>query len=140
VGGTPLTLGVTIAAEVFRDPGWDVDLQLDRIHEELLARVDATLPAVVGLSLRSAARLDALVRLVVAVRLARPDALVAVASGGDGKPEILWTVVDLDLVITDVRQAQLDLSRMLQGRLAPWRGGPSGAAEYAQPVRGSDVS
>jgi methanogenic corrinoid protein MtbC1 len=119
VPGEQHTLGVTIAAEVFRDAGWDVDLQLDRSHEELLARVDATMPAVVGLSLSGPARLDALVRLVVAVRLAKPDALIAVASGGDGKPETLRTVVDLDLVITDVRQAQLELSRLLQRRLAP---------------------
>jgi len=114
--GEQHTLGVTIAAEVFRDAGWDIDLQIDRSHEELLARVEQVRPSVVGLSLSNSAGFDALTRLVIALRLAQPDVLIAVAGGPDTTPEKLQTLVDLDLVVTDARQAQDDLMRLLQRR------------------------
>jgi methanogenic corrinoid protein MtbC1 len=117
VPGEQHTLGVTIAAEMFRDAGWDIDLQVDRSHHELLARARQTNPSVIGLSLSSAAGLDALARLVVSLRLTLPSSLLAVAPGAETNAQMLRTTVDIDLVITDAKRAQSDLDRLL--RLQP---------------------
>lgn len=113
VPGEQHTLGVSVAAEVFRDAGWEISLQLDRSHAELIDCVSTIRPAVIGLSLSSAMGLDPLVRLVIALRLALPDIVIAVAGGEDTDEDTLRTLVDLDLVITNAEQAQSDLSRLL---------------------------
>ena len=113
VPGDRHTLGVSLAAELFRDSGWDIDLQVDRSHEDLLARAERMQPAVVGLSLSGSGRLDALARLVVAMRLVLPRAVIAVAGSGDMGPERLRTLIDLDLVITDAKQARRDIAQRL---------------------------
>lgn len=113
VPGDRHTLGVTIAADMFRDAGWDIDLQVDRSHEELLARAERMQPAVVGLSLSGSGGLDGLARLVVAMRLVLPRAVIAVAGSGDMGPERLRTLIDLDLVITDAKQARRDIALRL---------------------------
>lgn len=118
VPGEQHTLGVTIAAEVFRTAGWDIDLLISRSHDELLERACMTHPPVVGLSVSNSAGLDTLARLVVALRLASPDTIIAVAAGPDINHDVLCAMVDLDLVITDARSAQVKLARMLQRRWA----------------------
>lgn len=113
VPGEQHTLGVTIAAEVFRDAGWDIDLVISRSHDELLDRAALTLPPVVGFSVSNSAGLVTLARLIVALRLILPDSIFAVATGPDINQDILHSLVDLDLVITDAKTAQVDLSRLL---------------------------
>lgn len=113
VPGEQHTLGVSVAAEVFRDAGWEISLQLDRNHAELVDCVRATRPAVIGLSLSSPLGLDPLVRLVVALRLAMPHIIIAVAGGEDTDADTLRMLVDLDLVITNAEQAQSDLNHLL---------------------------
>jgi MerR family transcriptional regulator, light-induced transcriptional regulator len=113
VPGEQHTLGVTIAAELFREAGWQIDLQVARSHDELLARANETRPSVVGISLSNKAGLAPLARLVVALRLALPGILIAVAGGADADADMLRNLVDLDLVITHASQAQADLDRLL---------------------------
>ena len=114
VPGEQHTMGVAIAAEVFRDAGWDIDLQLGASHEELMARAERMQPAVAGLSLSGAGGLDALARLVVSLRLTLPDIVIAVAGGDSVDAETLHALVDLDLVITDAKQAEGDLDRLVR--------------------------
>ncbi len=113
VPGEQHTLGVSVAAEVFRDVGWEISLQLNRSHNELIEYVIANRPAVIGLSLSSQMGLDPLVRLVIALRLALPNIIIAVAGGEDTDDDMLRALVDLDLVITNAEQAQSELNRML---------------------------
>ena len=118
VPGEQHTLGVSVAAEVFRDAGWEISLQLNRSHAELIECVSTNRPTVIGLSLSSAIELDPLVRLVIALRLAMPNIIIAVAGGEDTDADTLRTLVDLDLVITNAEQAQSDLSRLLSLEVA----------------------
>jgi MerR family transcriptional regulator, light-induced transcriptional regulator len=114
VPGEQHTMGVAIAAELFRDAGWDIDLQVGATHDELLVRAERMQPVVAGLSLSGVAGLDALARLVVSLRLTLPDIVIAVAGGADIESETLRNLVDLDLVITDAKQAQSDLDRLVR--------------------------
>ncbi|ATX67143.1 cobalamin B12-binding domain-containing protein [Roseinatronobacter bogoriensis] len=113
VPGEQHTLGVSVAAEVFRDVGWEISLQLNRSHDELIEYIIANRPTVIGLSLSSPVGLDPLVRLVIAIRLALPNIIIAVAGGEDTDEALLKALVDLDLVITNAEQAQTALSHML---------------------------
>lgn len=113
VPGEQHTLGVTIAAEVFRNAGWNIDLVISRSHDELLERAALTLPPVVGFSVSNSAGLVTLARLIVALRLTLPQSIFAVATGPDINNDMPHTLVDIDLVISDAKTAQVDLSRLL---------------------------
>ncbi|MEL7116153.1 MAG: cobalamin-dependent protein, partial [Pseudomonadota bacterium] len=73
VPGETHTLGISMAADLFRNRGWKIDLLLGLSHDELLEKVEHTSHLIIGLSASSEQVLAALARLVVAIRIHRPD-------------------------------------------------------------------
>ncbi len=116
VPGEDHGLGITMAADLFRDEGWEIDLQTDTDHDALLAHVEATRPQIVGLSLSSDRRMDALARLVVGLRICLPEAVIGVAPAGDLEGAPIQRLVDIDMVFDDARKACTDLARLLELR------------------------
>lgn len=106
-------IGITVAADLFRDAGWEIDLQVATDHDGLVAHVDQTEPPIIGLSLSTEARLEALVRLVVAMRIVVPHAIIGVAPASDVDPKRLGDVVDIDLVFNDAASACRELDRLI---------------------------
>ena len=117
VPGEDHGIGITVAADLFREAGWEIDLQLATDHAGLLARAERTLPPVVGLSLSSAVRVPALARLVLALRLALPHAVIGVAPAAGLDAMRLDGLLDVDLVLGDADTARAELER----RIAPPR-------------------
>ncbi|PLL10624.1 cobalamin-binding protein [Tabrizicola sp. TH137] len=117
VPGETHSFGVTVAAETFREAGWRIDLQIGLDQEALVQHVRLTEPAIIGLSLSTQDRLAALIRLVVALRLVRPQAIIGVAPAIDMSGDVLHRVVDIDAVFRDARAAVRDLDWMLQLRV-----------------------
>jgi methanogenic corrinoid protein MtbC1 len=113
VPGEAHGLGITVAADLFRDAGWSIDLQIGADHDALVAHAERTQPHVVGLSLSTEQRLDALARLVVALRLVVPQALVGVAPAEDMDAERLCALADIDLVFGDAPGALAELERLM---------------------------
>ncbi len=113
VPGEDHSLGITVAAGLFRDEGWDVDLQIGLDHGALLARAEATQPRVIGLSLSTAARLAALARLVVALRLALPRVILGVAPAAGLDAAKLEHLLDIDVVLRDADTSRADLERLV---------------------------
>lgn len=113
VPGEDHSIGVSIAAEIFRDAGWDIDLRLGSDHAGLIARAEQTRPQVVGLTLSTPQRLAALARLVLGLRLALPEAIIGVAPGEGMDADALDGLLDIDLVFRDVETARDDLERLL---------------------------
>ncbi len=113
VPGEDHSLGITLAAGLFRDAGWEVDLQIGREHADLLARAEATQPHVVGLSLSTEARLPALARLVVALRLRLPRAILGVAPAARLDAATLDHLLDIDLVLGDADSARAQLEDLI---------------------------
>lgn len=72
------TLGVTMAAEMFRDKGWDIQLEVGLSHEQLIQKLIASRGFLIGLSASSEQSLPALVRAIVAIRICCPGARVLV--------------------------------------------------------------
>jgi methanogenic corrinoid protein MtbC1 len=116
VPGEDHGIGITVAAEIFRDAGWEIDLETGTEHDELVAHVEQTLPRIIGLSLSSERRLDALVRLVVAIRLILPEAIIGVAPSTSVDAHRLHELVDIDLVFADAQSAFRELDRLVRLR------------------------
>lgn len=113
VPGEQHGIGITVAADMFREAGWDIDLQIGLDHARLVERVRRTLPAIIGLSLSTSERLPELLQAVVALRLAVPDAAVGVAPGGDLTAEDVQRIADVDMVFGDAASAITALDRLV---------------------------
>lgn len=116
VPGEDHGLGITAAADLFREEGWEIDLETGTDHERLVSHVEKTHPLIIGLSLSGEKRIAALVRLVVAIRLVVPEAIVGVAPGSSVDAKHLYDLVDIDLVFTDALSAFRDLDRLIRLR------------------------
>ena len=116
VPGETHGIGITMAADLFREMGWEIDLQLGRGHDGLLARVESEQPDIVGLSLSTDHRLPDLGRLAVALRLVVPHAVIGVAPGAELDDEQITEIVDVDLIFHDARTAFADLDRLIRLR------------------------
>ncbi|ETX10243.1 hypothetical protein OCH239_22310 [Roseivivax halodurans JCM 10272] len=116
VPGEEHGIGITVAADLFRDAGWEIDLQTGIDHDALVAHVEHTQPHIIGLSLSTEQRLDALVRLVVAIRITTPSAIIGVAPATTVDAGRLQDLVDIDLVFDDAPSACRDLERLIQLR------------------------
>jgi len=113
VPGEDHGIGITVAADLFREAGWDIDLHTGTDHRALLAQVERTEPHVIGLSLSTEDRLNALVRLVVAMRLIVPQAIIGVAAASEVDAQRVKDLVDIDLMFHDAESARLDLESRL---------------------------
>lgn len=109
-------LGITIAADIFRDAGWEIDLQIGRTHDDLMAHVETAQPEIIALTLNTEQRLGDLTRLVVAMRLAVPHAIIGVTPGPGLNAKRLGRLVDIDLVFQDANSACADLERLIRLR------------------------
>lgn len=116
VPGEDHGIGITIAADLFRDAGWEIDLQVGRDHDWLVERVERMAPEIIGLSLSTAQGLDALVRLVVALRIVVPHAIIGVAPGSALDRKKVASLVDIDLVFDDAPSARAELERLIRLR------------------------
>lgn len=116
VPGEDHGIGITVAADLFRENGWDIDLQIGTSHDDLIARAEGTQPAIIGLSLSTEGRLDTLVRLVVALRLILPETVIGVAPAAGLNVQRIHDLVDIDLVFTSAQSACADLEQMIRRR------------------------
>lgn len=116
VPGEDHGIGITVAADLFREVGWEIDLKIGTDHDSLVAHVERTRPHILGLSLSTEHRLDALVRLVVAMRITVPHAIIGVAPASNVDEKRLRDLVDIDLVFADAPSACLDLDRLMRLR------------------------
>ncbi len=73
------TLGVTMAADLFRKHGWRIDLKVGLTHDDLVEALRHSECPVIGLSASGPRSLVALARLIVAVRINNPGSLILVS-------------------------------------------------------------
>jgi methanogenic corrinoid protein MtbC1 len=119
VPGEDHGIGITIAADLFRNAGWEIDLQIGANHGELIRCVEMTLPQIIGLSLSTERRLDDLVRLVVAMRIVVPHAIIGIAPGGTLDENKVGSLVDIDLLFRNADAACRELDQLIRSRGRP---------------------
>lgn len=109
VPGETHTLGVSMAADLFRRQGWDIELKLGLDHDELLSEIEGSDARLIGLSACASGALPALARLILSLRVVKPDAFILV--GGRlvrRAPEMLEPLA-ADAVTSDVATAMQKL-------------------------------
>lgn len=126
VPGEDHGIGITIAADLFREAGWEIDLQIGRDHDGLMEHIEQTAPGVIGLSFSTERRLGELMRLVVAMRIAVPNAIIGVAPSASIDHKQLSNLVDIDLLFGDAASALSELDRLIRI--------PANAAGESRPV------
>ncbi len=101
VPGELHTLGVTMAADLFRNRGWEIDLRTGYEHEELLRSVMDRPFRVIGLSAAHGSSILALTRLVVALRITHPEARIFVSGTVVAEVPDLNALIRADAVLRE---------------------------------------
>jgi methanogenic corrinoid protein MtbC1 len=105
VPGETHTLGVTMAADLFQKRGWFVDLEFGKGHDELVDELAYTNHTIIGLSASRPDQIGPLVRLIVALRIVKPNAFIMISGQiVDAEPEIA-KAVDADCATNNAAAA-----------------------------------
>jgi methanogenic corrinoid protein MtbC1 len=116
VPGENHTLGVTMAADLFQDRGWVVDLEFGKDHNELVDALTHTNHTIIGLSASRPEQTGPLARLIVALRIAKPNAFIMVSGQiVEADPDIA-KAVDADCATNDAASAIALLEGVLTER------------------------
>jgi hypothetical protein len=94
-------IGITIAADLLRDAGRQIDPLVALGHDGLIAHVERSRPSIIGRSLSTEGRLGARVRPVVALRIVTPHVLIGVALAAALDAGKIGGLADLDLILRD---------------------------------------
>ena len=112
VPGEEHTLGITIAAELFIRKGWDITLLTNRDHAALVRDIAETGVVLIGLSAGTRRSLVALVRLIVALRIARPGCRILVSGQISQLGVDLVGAAGADAVASEVETALREMERL----------------------------
>jgi len=111
--GESHVMGVSMAADLFRREGWEIDLEIGQDHDELLMAQHLGGYPVIGISASSVAMILPMARLVRAVRLLTPGALIYVAGEITHLQPDVATAVGADGALTDPVTAMAQITRAL---------------------------
>lgn len=106
VPGETHTLGVTMAADLFRSRGWLITLRTGLGHQQLVESLSHEHHSVIGISAGHPKSIVALTRLVVALRILQPWAHIIV--GGQLVEQVpdLKELIAVDAVLADADDAE----------------------------------
>lgn len=99
------TLGIEMAADLFRRDGWDAELSIGESQDDIVARTERERYQSIVLVAHSEKSLPNLVKLVVALRITQPLAYIVVAGNLVGLRDDLSMLVGADDVISDIETA-----------------------------------
>ena len=113
VPGDNHKLGVTMAADLLRERGWDIRLLVGLDHDDLVDELKAEAPRLIGISTGGKRSLPALLRLVVALRIATAPARILVCGQVDDDDFRYVGVSGVDGVATDFETAAAEMDRLI---------------------------
>ena len=106
------TLGVRMAADLFRKDGWNIDLMIGQSHDELVEGIERSHNYLIGLSAGGRHSSAALARLVVALRLSKPTAFIMLSGQIVNDAEDIVSVLGVDGIADDFETAQVVLEEL----------------------------
>ena len=118
VPGETHTLGVSMATDLFRKEGWDIDLHIGEDHDSLVAHIVQSEMPLVGISAGGPYSLHALSRLVVALRIKTPGTALFVSGQITEDDMKAVNLIGVDGVATDIDTAKALMNNLwdrLQG-------------------------
>ncbi|MEP3843791.1 MAG: cobalamin-dependent protein [Paracoccaceae bacterium] len=118
VPGEDHTLGVRMAADIFRKDGWEIALKVGLDHDQLVAEIEQAPAGIVGLSISGEHSIEALSRLVVALHISCPRSILAVSGPNIEEVRPILTLMGLDVIATTVEDAQAQMSALWEINMA----------------------
>jgi len=112
VAGETHTIGVTMAADMFRSRGWRIELHTGLEHDELVEAASRLPHEIIGLSAGHPNALVSLARLIVALRVTHPQAHILVSGGIIAHVPDLNTLIHADSVIGSAQAAMSFLDQL----------------------------
>ena len=112
------TLGLSMAADIFREHGWDVDLQLGLDRDGLVGHVSRSGCEVIGLSASDRTEPAELAALIVALRVRRPDLIILVSGQMIADHREIVASLGVDCAADDPKSAMQVLEALLRGAAA----------------------
>lgn len=131
VPGEQHTLGVMMAADLFRRGGWDVCLLVGLCHDEMMDRMAQDDRPVIGLSCSGDHSYPALRRLLAAVGRARPDAEILLAGQIIHHPARLADLPAPVVPVAGMAEATTEMAR-IGARIADAVAGASASARQCR--------
>ncbi|MGB8814055.1 MAG: cobalamin-dependent protein [Paracoccaceae bacterium] len=114
VPGENHTLGITIATDLARDRGWDIELFVGLSHNDLVQKFEQRQPALIGLSASGIRSLPALTKLIVALRINNPSVRILVCGQIASSNLSLVGVTGADAAAQDFQGAIDQMERLLR--------------------------
>jgi len=108
------TIGITMAADIFRREGWEIELLVGDTHEGILDRVSTSDALVVGLTAHGSQSLAGLIRLVLAIRIVNPTAYVLISGNIIEDAEDIITLTGADGFASDIDTALVEVERLYE--------------------------
>ena len=106
VPGETHLLGVRMAADLFAKDGWDIDLKVGRTHEELVQDIVASDCTIVGLSAAGRHSAAPLAKLVMALRISKPEVAIILSGNITHEALDLLPLMDLEGMAHDMAEAR----------------------------------
>jgi methanogenic corrinoid protein MtbC1 len=100
------TLGVAMAADLFRDDGWDVSLRIGLSHDALLEEIERLDCRLIGLSVSGEHSLRSLSKLVIALHIRLPATPILVAGPSIEEVSPLIDLMGIDGVASTIEDAR----------------------------------
>lgn len=113
VPGEQHTLGITMAADLARDRGWDIELLVGMSHEDLIDSLQERQAGLIGLSASGKRSMAALIRLIVALRISNPGARILICGQIATLPVNLVGVTGADAAARDFKEAIRQMERLV---------------------------
>lgn len=112
VPGETHTLGIEMAADLFRRDGGEVDVCIGKSHDDIMALADDRHYGAIVLVANSQKMISSLIQLSVALRISQPLSVFALAGNLiEDNPDI-QAMVGAEMVISDIRVAIPELRRL----------------------------
>lgn len=118
VPGEDHTLGVHMAADIFRRDGWDIALKVGLNHDQLVAEIEQQPGSIVGLSISGEHSIEALSRLVVALHISCPRAMLVVNGSNLEEVQPILKLMGLDGIASTLEEAQEQLQTLWDTNMA----------------------
>lgn len=101
VPGETHTMGITMAADLLRNNGWDISLKTGRSHDDLINAIQAEHHELIGISASQPTSIGPLTRLVVALRFVQPHAHIVIGGQIVSHLPELNSLIAADAVLKD---------------------------------------
>lgn len=118
VPGEQHTLGVRMAADLFRDDGWDITLRTGLDHDALVAELETYPSSIIGLSIGGQHSLQPLSRLVTALRICCPQAPIMVCGQDVDSVRPVLDLMGLDGIAGELSEAKEQLATLWDREIA----------------------